>query len=304
MLLQLFQLLLVRLNNIGTSEADDSPVGDAINPSPSYPTESPPIPHLLGPAYSLQNWISRSFYTFQETLTRRCRRYRNLLNGLSVILKTAQWIQHTLYLFEQTSFQDPIMAVAGIVISRDPNRLASLPSHSSDTTPYGPSSGQSSQSPSFASTSPVTTKISNSSSSSSVSDGRRVTALALIMGVVMAVRVFDWIRRSDASSASDPLSVLFGDFASSRHARDISLTPPPPTSLPVARGSLLPPSDPKLCPICRQTRENPCASTGGYVFCLGCLSEALDKKEVCPVTGAPCKPLDVIRIYENHEHDR
>ena len=77
--------------------------------------------------------------------------------------------------------------------------------------------------------------------------------------------------------------------------------PPPPSEPTVGRGCIVPPKDdPTICPLCRQIRQAPAASTGGYVYCFTCLINALEAREVCPVTGIPCRVTDVIRIYEDN----
>jgi hypothetical protein len=295
--LQLSQLLLVRMNHTANST-------DLENGSPADSTLDRPTTDHPSSAQELRQWIMRLYSACDEKWRLCCSRNKGVLNALSASLKAAQWLQHTLYLFEHTPFQDPLLGLAGICLCRDPARQSSSSSGtSSGAGDVSGVSGSSSASSSLSSSPPPGTLPALPSSSSS-GDGRRITALTVIMGAVMVVRIFDWVRRSGANaSASDSLSSVFGDTstASGLHG-DTSSTPPAPPSLPVARGSLIPPADPRLCPLCRQSRESPCASTGGYVFCFSCLSEALDRREVCPVTGVPCKPLDVIRIYEQHEN--
>jgi len=53
------------------------------------------------------------------------------------------------------------------------------------------------------------------------------------------------------------------------------------------------------CPICKEPRINPTASTSGYVFCYKCLVTHLRQKgDYCPVTGMPCQENKVVRLYE------
>jgi hypothetical protein len=56
------------------------------------------------------------------------------------------------------------------------------------------------------------------------------------------------------------------------------------------------PSDPLLCPLCAQTRKDPSASRGGYVFCYSCLCTSLARHPFCPVTGIGCTVEDVIKL--------
>lgn len=56
---------------------------------------------------------------------------------------------------------------------------------------------------------------------------------------------------------------------------------------------------PGLCPICKQPRINPTASTGGYVFCLKCVLVSLRQNgPICPVTRKPCPESSLVRLYE------
>ena len=53
------------------------------------------------------------------------------------------------------------------------------------------------------------------------------------------------------------------------------------------------------CPICKEPRINPTASTSGYVFCYKCLVSHLRQQgDYCPVTGIPCWENKVVRLYE------
>lgn len=53
------------------------------------------------------------------------------------------------------------------------------------------------------------------------------------------------------------------------------------------------------CPLCKEPRINPTASTSGFVFCYKCLIMHIRQNgESCPVTGTPCKESQVMRLYE------
>jgi hypothetical protein len=81
-----------------------------------------------------------------------------------------------------------------------------------------------------------------------------------------------------------------------------SLHPPPP--LPAQGQSKLlltmAQRSPEKCPLCRQPRVNPTASTGGYVFCLKCLSNYVNERGKCPVTGKDCPPSRIVPLFEPH----
>lgn len=65
----------------------------------------------------------------------------------------------------------------------------------------------------------------------------------------------------------------------------------------------LPPKDKSLCPLCRQRRILPTASTSGFVFCFDCLLQHLRRGRggahaTCPITGRPCPESRMVRLYE------
>ena len=76
-----------------------------------------------------------------------------------------------------------------------------------------------------------------------------------------------------------------------------TLLPPPPKSMPPMNTDLVNlPST--VCPLCRQPRVNPTASTGGYVFCLKCITVHVREKKTCPITGRDCPESSLVRLYE------
>lgn len=73
--------------------------------------------------------------------------------------------------------------------------------------------------------------------------------------------------------------------------------PPPPAPL-TAKNPDLVSLPATVCPLCRQTRINPTASTGGYVFCLLCITAHVRETPTCPVTGRACPESALVRLYE------
>mmetsp|Transcript_28219 Transcript_28219/g.68682 ORF Transcript_28219/g.68682 Transcript_28219/m.68682 type:complete len:442 (-) Transcript_28219:1629-2954(-) len=73
--------------------------------------------------------------------------------------------------------------------------------------------------------------------------------------------------------------------------------PPPPAPL-AAKNPDLVSLPATVCPLCRQTRINPTASTGGYVFCLLCITSHVRETPKCPITGRDCPESALIRLYE------
>jgi hypothetical protein len=72
--------------------------------------------------------------------------------------------------------------------------------------------------------------------------------------------------------------------------------PSPPQRKPK---SLIPPSDPKLCPICLQKRILPCASPAGFVYCYQCLLRAVRRDGLCPVSQTTCSETEIMRLLED-----
>jgi len=72
--------------------------------------------------------------------------------------------------------------------------------------------------------------------------------------------------------------------------------PMPPTVLPGA-ASLL--RDPRLCPLCHEPRKNPAISSSGVAFCFKCINKFATEHGQCPITGTPCAPDQIRRIFES-----
>lgn len=93
-----------------------------------------------------------------------------------------------------------------------------------------------------------------------------------------------------------------GDVAATTASEPAIPVPPPfpPAVLPsFAEGNNDGLDDKWRCPLCREPRINPAASTSGYVFCYRCLMLHLrNVGEHCPVTGRECPTSRVVRIYE------
>jgi len=60
-------------------------------------------------------------------------------------------------------------------------------------------------------------------------------------------------------------------------------------------------SSSSLCFICRLPRISPAAASScGHVFCWNCLYQWTTKKQECPLCRSPCRPQDIIALY-NYE---
>ena len=54
-----------------------------------------------------------------------------------------------------------------------------------------------------------------------------------------------------------------------------------------------------VCPLCKEPRIHPTASTSGYVFCLKCILAFLRQNGAfCPITRKPCPESSLVRLYE------
>ncbi|PAA70554.1 hypothetical protein BOX15_Mlig029688g5, partial [Macrostomum lignano] len=71
--------------------------------------------------------------------------------------------------------------------------------------------------------------------------------------------------------------------------------PPPPRRHPASDHV-----DPRLCPMCKRPRRNPCAlTTSGHVFCFACIHSHLagnGSAGKCPVTGVPSSIRHIVRL--------
>lgn len=88
--------------------------------------------------------------------------------------------------------------------------------------------------------------------------------------------------------------------ATDPHENSLETTPgtnsiPYPKKLPVGAGCLIPCEN--RCAICREPWIDPCASTGGYIFCYSCLVDYVQMYRRCPVTGSYCGINDIIRVF-------
>lgn len=117
------------------------------------------------------------------------------------------------------------------------------------------------------------------------------TISSLILGALITIRSIEWFLRTDVDTAGVSYFPVIGSTTTK--------FPPAPPVMTAGRGFLLPPADKKLCPLCRRERSQPAVSTGGYIFCFSCLIAALRTQSRCPVTGVPCRDIDVIRLFES-----
>jgi hypothetical protein len=66
-------------------------------------------------------------------------------------------------------------------------------------------------------------------------------------------------------------------------------------------GTVLMLADKSLCALCRRKRVDPCATTGGYVFCYLCILAHVRRYARCPITALPCSELDIVKLYQDQD---
>ena len=222
--------------------------------------------------------------------------------------------QRARYLFGLTVHSHPLLAALDVALVRSsalqPPPMSSPPGIAAGSVSTLFSSftrffGRTNQSPSNHS---LSSHASPPSLSSSSNDGWDRRMVFLLISLV-AIRALDWTFRSELDQGN-VIAVDAARAASSATAAG-QLVMPSPIAPKVARGCLLPPSDPSLCPLCRKQRDMPCASTGGFVFCYRCLLDNIRGQQQqqqttgkvvfesrCPISGLPCAETDILRIFE------
>lgn len=105
-----------------------------------------------------------------------------------------------------------------------------------------------------------------------------------------------WIAGNDDGTAAD---IREGDLNEEGLQRRSKLPIPPPPLPPKVDDENDGTDDKWSCPICKEPRINPTASTSGYVYCYKCLvSHLRNEGEYCPVTGMTCYENKVVRLFE------
>ena len=67
----------------------------------------------------------------------------------------------------------------------------------------------------------------------------------------------------------------------------------------ILQPDLLPPQ--LRCPICRGLSRKPTQSPTGHLFCASCISDALERAPLCPVTGEPLKTEELQDVETNNK---
>ena len=77
----------------------------------------------------------------------------------------------------------------------------------------------------------------------------------------------------------------------------LALVPPPPPPPPLARG-VVTSATRDVCGVCLGEPVEPTASPSGYVFCAGCIYDAVARDGCCPLTKEPTDASRLYRLYE------
>ncbi len=112
-------------------------------------------------------------------------------------------------------------------------------------------------------------------------------------------RRFLYNIEGEQSNTNGPVTENCDSWNSWNEERKSNIPPPlPPVS---QEGNMANyPTNPSVCPLCKQKRLNPTASTSGFVFCFKCIALYLrENGERCPVTGMKCQEPRLVRIYES-----
>lgn len=122
------------------------------------------------------------------------------------------------------------------------------------------------------------------------------------LGILSFALTIGWMARIQSARREFRRSSQgrqLGEEGQEEQTDERPLFPPPPKPMPAINSDLVNlPST--VCPLCRQPRVNPTASTGGYVFCLKCIKAHLKEKKTCPITGRDCPDSSLVRLFEPH----
>lgn len=222
--------------------------------------------------------LLRHLHHFKSLFTHFIKKHKVSIAILCMLHKMSTGVQQLSYLFSLTSSFYPVHQYLGISLIRKKNLPTSTPSIPASTLAGTPS----------------TTLTPNTSSSSSSSTTRN-HAVTILFISALCIKVAEMLNRVDSTSTySPPPPATSGEDGGKRTNHYI--IPEPPTIL--THYCTLP-TDPSLCPLCKQTKKEPSASRGGYVFCYACLCQSVTRHPFCPITGIGCTIKDIIRLSDS-----
>lgn len=136
-----------------------------------------------------------------------------------------------------------------------------------------------------------TTNIQQNNATTGTNNITNNWSVIIVLTLILTVRTAEYLRSHQNEHENQNLS--------GRLSGPVAL-PSVPEAGKVGRGCIIPSLDSNICSICNHTRQNPCASSSGYVFCYLCLLPYIREFHRCPVTGLHCEEMDIIRLYEVH----
>eukprot|EP00980_Cylindrotheca_fusiformis_P002100 scaffold473_cov132-Cylindrotheca_fusiformis.AAC.5 len=120
---------------------------------------------------------------------------------------------------------------------------------------------------------------------------------AAALGILSSALFIGWIARVRATRQDLQRRISNSSRLGGGGRQQHNVLPPPPPP-PPAKNIDLASLPAHICPLCRQPKINPTASTGGYVFCFKCITAHVRETETCPITGRACPESRLVRLYE------
>ena len=246
------------------------------------------------------------------------RRARQLLLQWYPIFHALYEGTHLVYLWsyalEGSEFASPFMKLAGVVLAQGADSAPLAAPTDAPASAAPPASG-SVEPPTLPASASAPAPATGGSVPSALATARGAASFAVrygFIGFLVAFRLAEWWYSPRAaagrgrpwSPGDAPVRVQFVVVAAlpavcSPARCCVCPWQPPPRPPPVSgpASSCRLPGDPALCPICRQVRVNDTASTAGIVYCYTCILQVTKQTGLCPVSGVPCPPDKLRRLY-------
>ena len=232
-------------------------------------------PYLAERTEKLYQNLSFPSETFPPSFLRLKKMVKVLYPFLHMSIQGIHLLHQWKYLLGRSLFFDPYSQWLSLVVRRVTAQDLETPDSNSDRA----------QSKVVEDATALSKKISGSKTFRKISFGILSSAIAL-----------SWLAR---------LRSTMQEIQQQRQARQQSQNSigstvpiPLPPRRPSAEMSPLSNCPSNVCPLCRQPRINPTASTGGFVFCLKCLLSYVKENGVCPISGKECPETSIVRLFE------
>lgn len=265
-------------------------------------------------------WALRFHSNVANMHRKACSQFGKIYPLLKGIYKILVFANKFSYLVGYSSYWSPVLTLMGISLVKK-NRNNGDSSNSNDNRIDSSNENR----PTATVPDIDSIRLANSNSNSSVSTTPTVmksyfsnlsmeSKSALLVSVLVTVRVLELLLRTEntpqrtgnyfynffmRNNSSSAVGSSSGSQGGGEEDDKNKIIPPVPVQLKVGRGCVVPPQN-NTCPLCRKKRNNPCASSSGFVFCYICLLEAVRESPFCPVTGISCVESDILRLYEDN----